>query len=91
MRPAARLQVGLGRIVVAQWETFLKLAFGHLVDWLRTFCHGGYPSNLECGRILPWLIRYVKSGIIARRHDTVITRARGRACSKSVAFGTERT
>src|SRR5580692_1100698 len=44
--PTASLQISGARIFVTEWETRLKFAFGHLVNWLRTprsFCHGGYP------------------------------------------------
>jgi hypothetical protein len=45
LRPAAGLQVGFASIVVTDWESCLKLPFGHLMDWLRTFCHGDYPIS----------------------------------------------
>jgi hypothetical protein len=43
--PAAGLQVSLGRFIVAERKALFKLALRHLVDRLRTLCHGGYPST----------------------------------------------
>lgn len=53
LRPAAGHQVSLARIIVTQWETRLKIAFGHLRDGFRTFCHGSYPLDLNRRSILP--------------------------------------
>lgn len=49
LRPAAGLQIGFWCIVVTDWEHILKLSLGHLVDRLRMFFHGGYPSNPSMG------------------------------------------
>lgn len=49
VRPAPGLQISLARILVTKWETRLKFAFGHLMDWFRTFCHGGYPCTSTVG------------------------------------------
>lgn len=43
-RPAARYEVAKAGFVVTNRETDLKLGRGHLRNWLRTFCHDGYPS-----------------------------------------------
>ncbi len=40
-RPAAGLQVRFAGVVVTDWEHILKLRCGHLMNRLRTFCHGG--------------------------------------------------
>jgi hypothetical protein len=45
LRPAAGLQVGFASVVVTEWEPCLKFPLRHLVNWLRTFCHGGYPVS----------------------------------------------
>ncbi len=46
IRPAARDQISGASFLVG--EGFLELAFGHLVDWLRTtFGHDGSPSRQE--------------------------------------------
>jgi hypothetical protein len=47
--PTAGLQIGFARIVVTNWKKRLKLALGHLVNWLRTLCHDGYPSTSTVG------------------------------------------
>jgi hypothetical protein len=38
-RPAARFQISLGRIVIAEWKARFKFAFRHLMNWLRTPRH----------------------------------------------------
>ena len=43
LRPSAGDQVAKARFIVTDRKPFLKLPSGHLRDWLRTFCHGGYP------------------------------------------------
>ena len=45
VRPAAGLQVGFAGVLVPLWEHILKLCLGHLMDRLRTLCHGSYPFN----------------------------------------------
>jgi hypothetical protein len=49
LRPTAGDQVTKARFIVTNRETGLKLGRGHLRDWLRTFCHDGYPLNLSVG------------------------------------------
>jgi hypothetical protein len=48
-RPTPRHKVIQAGRVVPNRETGLKLGRGHLRNWLRTFCHGGYPLNLSVG------------------------------------------
>ncbi len=43
--PAARDQIAKTRLIVTDRKAVLKLPGGHLRDWLRTFCHDGYPLN----------------------------------------------
>lgn len=47
--PAAGLQISLGRIIVPDWETRLKLAFRHLMHRFGMFCHCAYPSTSTVG------------------------------------------
>jgi hypothetical protein len=47
LRPAAALQIGFAGIFVTDRESCLKFPLRHLVNWLRTFCHGGHPFNLS--------------------------------------------
>jgi hypothetical protein len=49
LRPAAGFQIRFRRIFVTDGKAFLKLAFRHLVDWLRTSCHGGYLISPSVG------------------------------------------
>jgi hypothetical protein len=49
LRPTAGNQVPLAGLLVTNWEDRLKLGRGHLRNWLRTSCHGGYPRNLSVG------------------------------------------
>jgi hypothetical protein len=49
LRPAAGFQISRARILVTDWETGLKFPLRHLVNGLRTFCHGGYPSTSTVG------------------------------------------
>jgi hypothetical protein len=46
-RPAPRDQVAKTRLVIPDRKAVLELLRGHLRDWFRTICHGGYPSNLS--------------------------------------------
>jgi hypothetical protein len=48
-RPAPRHEVVKASRVVTNREKVLELGGGHLRDWLRTFCHGGYLSILNVG------------------------------------------
>jgi len=45
LRPAAGDQVAKASLIVTDRKAVLKLPSGHLRNWLRTFCHGDYPSN----------------------------------------------
>ena len=45
LRPATGDQVAETSLIVTDRKAVLKLPSGHLRDWLRTFCHDGYPSN----------------------------------------------
>jgi hypothetical protein len=49
LRPAAGFQISPACIIVTNWETRLELAFRHVVDGFRTFCHGGYPHTSTVG------------------------------------------
>jgi hypothetical protein len=46
LRPTAADKVVQAGRIVPNRETGLELSRGHLRNWLRTFCHGGYPLNL---------------------------------------------
>jgi len=70
-RPASRFQVRFRSFIVAKRETLLKLAFGHLMDRLRTFCHGGYPLEPQNSTILYGFLPSVKSCAIASRRKSV--------------------
>jgi hypothetical protein len=52
LRPTAGPQVSLGRIVLTEWEYCLKFPLRHLVNWLRTFCHGSYPRTSTVGEAM---------------------------------------
>jgi hypothetical protein len=49
LRPAACDQVAKASLIVTDRKAVLELSRGHLRDWLRTICHGGYPLNLSVG------------------------------------------
>ncbi len=65
LRPAAGHEVAEWRFLIPKRENGLELGGRHLRNWLRRFCHGGYPPKPQRKEILPCLREFVNWQIIA--------------------------